>query len=257
METVQKEGNRFIKRTQEFFNLDAVISVGYRINSKKATQFRIWATKTLREHIIQGFTINRKRIVENHVKFMRAVESVRALLPAGMKADTGSILELIKTFADTWFSLDAYDKGKFTSVKITKKKIKVEADDLYAGIGELKKSLLKKGTATEIFAAEKTSGAVAGILGNVMQTFGSKELYPSLEEKAAHLLYFMVKNHTFVDGNKRSGAFAFVWFLKKAGKLNLSKISPEALTAITLLIAESQPKDKEKMTGLVKLILGN
>ncbi|MCX6763672.1 MAG: virulence RhuM family protein [Candidatus Moranbacteria bacterium] len=241
----------------KYYNLDVILSVGYRANSSRAIEFRKWATKTLREHITKGFTINRKRVAQNYDKFMQAVENVRALLPSGMKADTGSILELIKTFADTWFSLDAYDKEKFKAGKTTKKKVSLAVGELIKGILELKKSLLKKGEAADIFAVEKTAGAAEGILGNVMQSFGGKDLYPSLEEKAAHLLYFMIKNHPFIDGNKRSGAFAFVWFLKKTGKLNMAKISPEALTAITLLIAESNPKDKEKMVGLVKMILGN
>lgn len=110
---VQKEGDRSVKRSLRFYSLDAVIAVGYRINSKRATQFRIWATKTLRRYITEGYAINRNRIAENHGAFMRVVEDVRALLPSGMQADTGSILELIKIFADTWVSLDAYDKSSF------------------------------------------------------------------------------------------------------------------------------------------------
>lgn len=240
----------------EYFNLDVILSVGYRVNSKKATQFRIWATKTLREHITKGYTINRKRIARNYSEFMKAVENVRALLPTGMKTDTGNILELIRIFADTWFSLDAYDKDNFKAGKATKRKISLAGGELYEGIADLKSELAKKGQAEKFFAVEKNEKSLEGIFGNVMQTFGKKELYPSLEEKAAHLLYFIVKNHPFIDGNKRSGAFAFIWFLKKTGRLNLVRLTPEALTALTLLVAESNPKDKDRMTGLIKMILG-
>jgi len=164
-------------------------------------------------------------------------------------------LELIKVFADTWFSLDAYDKGVFKKGKASKKKITLTADSLTAAISQFKSELLKKSEATEIFAQERSAESVEGIIGNVMQSFGGKDLYPSLEEKAAHLLYFMVKNHPFIDGNKRSGAFSFIWFLKRSGLLNPARLTPAALTALTLLIAESNPKEKDKMTGLAVMIL--
>ncbi len=122
-------------------------------------------------------------------------------------------------------------------------------------IGGLRATLIKQGEATEIFAQERNQGSIAGIVGNVMQSFGGKDGYPALEGKAAHLLYFMVKNHPFTDGNKRSGAFAFVWFLNKTKLLNRQKITPEALTALTLLVAESNPKNKEQMTRLIVLLL--
>lgn len=253
---VQKEGKREILRNIKHYNLDMILSVGYRVNSKKATMFRQWATKTLREHIVKGYTLNRKRIAKNYGQFIEAVEKVKALLPAGMKTDTGSILELIKIFADTWVSLSAYDREQFSVGKTTKKKVALAGHELSTGIAELKKELQESGDASELFAVEKNPGAVAGIVGNVMQSFGGKELYPSVEVKAAHLLYFMVKNHPFTDGNKRSGAFAFVWFLRKTGRLDTARLNSAALTALTLLIAESQPKDKEKMTGLVAMLLG-
>jgi prophage maintenance system killer protein len=255
MEQVQIEGNRKVRRAVEFYNLDAIISVGYRISSTMGTKFRQWATRTLREHILKGYTINKKRIGKNYASFMKAVESVHALLPVASKLDKAAIFELIKTFADTWFSLDAYDKGKFVAGRVTKKKVEVAADELLKGIAELKKELMKKDEATNLFAMERGGSSVAGVVGNILQTFGGKDLYPSIEEKAAHLLYFMVKNHPFADGNKRSGAFAFVWFLRRAGVLDTRRLTPQALTALTLLIAESHPKDKDKMAGLVTMLL--
>ncbi|MEY4731287.1 MAG: hypothetical protein RL681_233 [Candidatus Parcubacteria bacterium] len=252
---VQKEGNRTISRDIAHYDLDAIISVGYRVNSQRATRFRQWATKTLRAHIVEGYTINRKRIGQNYDAFLKAMDDVRALLPSGGKMDAQSVLDLIRAFADTWVSLNAYDKGIFPG-KTTKRKVAVTADALLEDIARLKADLMKRGEASELFAAERNRETLAGIVGNVFQSFGGKELYPSVEAKAAHLLYFVVKGHPFTDGNKRSGAFAFVWFLRRAGVLNKARLTPEALTALTLLIAESDPKDKERMLGLVTMLLG-
>ncbi|MFH1683715.1 MAG: virulence protein RhuM/Fic/DOC family protein [Candidatus Margulisiibacteriota bacterium] len=212
LETVQTEGKRHILRKIEYYNLDLVLSIGYRVNSLSATKFRQWATKTLRKHIIKGYTINRKRIAKNYGSFMTAVEGVRALLPPGSQVDSASILELIKLFAGTWFSLAAYDKGSFGKGKITRKRVVLAAADLAGGIAELKAQLLKKGEASDLFALERAGSSLEGIVGNVMQTFDGKDLYPSTEEKAAHLLYFIIKSHPFADGNKRSGAFALSGF---------------------------------------------
>jgi len=126
---------------------------------------------------------------------------------------------------------------------------------LSQALAELRRVLMKKKEATELFGSERKSGSVQGIVGNIMQTFGGKQLYPTIEEKAANLLYFMVKDHPFSDGNKRSGAYAFVWFLNQAGVLNRSTLTPPALTALTLFIAESDPKHKDKMIGLVLQLL--
>jgi prophage maintenance system killer protein len=229
--------------------------VGYRISSKAGTRFRQWATKVLHEHITKGYTINPSRIKKNYNEFLSAVEKVKTLLPQNLKPDTKSILELVKVFADTWLSLSAYDQENFVKGKVTKKKISIKAQELLFAIGEFKSQLLKESAATEIFAQERSIGSVEGIIGNVLQSFAGKDLYPSIEDKAAHLLYFMVKNHPFVDGNKRSGAFAFIWFLKRNGVLNLARLTPTALTALTLLIAESNPKEKDKLMALVVMLL--
>jgi len=254
LEIVQTEGEREIKRKIEYYNLDAILSVGYRVNSKQATQFRKWATKTLKQHLIQGYTINKKRIGKNYDKFIQAVADVKALLPAGNTIKTEDILELIGAFANTWFSLDAYDKSSFPKKGVSKGTVQIKASELMEALSELKEDLISKKQATQLFAQEKSRGSVEGIVGNVFQSVFGSDAYPTLEEKAAHLLYFMVKNHPFTDGNKRGGAFAFVWFLRKAELLR-TNLSPEALTAITLLVAESNPKDKEKMTGLVLLLV--
>ncbi|MGK5090425.1 RhuM family protein [Deltaproteobacteria bacterium TL4] len=252
---VQREGNRTVRRKQKMYNLDVIISVGYRINSKKGTKFRQWATQTLRQHIWEGYTLNPERLAQNYDTFLRAVEEVKKLLPTGGTVDTQSVLELINLFANTWFSLDAYDKSALPTTGATQKQVEFTAQELTQALAELKQELKDKGEATDLFGAERSPDSVGGIVGNVLQSFGGEDLYPTLEEKAAHLLYFLVKNHPFTDGNKRSGAFAFVWFLKQAGLLNPSRLSPEALTALTLLVAESNPKDKDRMVGLVLLLL--
>ena len=255
METVQNEGKRSVKRTIEYYNLDLVLSIGYRVNSVKATHFRQWATQTLKNHIQKGYTINRHRIKTNYDDFLKSVDDVKKLLPDGFAIDKDSVLELITLFADTWLSLDAYDKDKLVSKGSTKKKVALTAEKLNKSLMELKQNLIGKGEATDIFGVERSKDSIAGIIGNVMQSFGDQDVYQTIEEKAAHLLYFIIKNHPFVDGNKRSGAYAFVWFLKQAKILDIRKITPPALTALTLLIAESAPSDKEKMVGLVCAIL--
>lgn len=252
---VQKEGNRTISRKVKQYDLDAIIAVGYRISSVKGTQFRQWATTTLREHITKGFTINTSRIAANREAFLSAVEQVRKLLPASGEVGGGDVLDLVTLFADTWFSLDAYDKEALSPKTTSKKKVALTATALAQGIASLKTVLLKDGSATENFAQERNREAIQGIVGNVMQTFGGQALYPTVEGKAAHLLYFIIKNHPFVDGNKRSGAFAFVWFLEKAKVLDKNKLTPTALTALTLLIAESNPQDKDKVIALVTFLI--
>ncbi len=166
---------------------------------------------------------------------------------------TENTLDLVSAFADTWFSLEAYDKENFPKNGYTQKQVVWTAEDLKTALAKLKQDLLAKNQATDLFGKERTKDAVAAITNNIFQSFGGKDLYPTLEEKAAHLLYFMVKNHPFVDGNKRSGAFAFIWFLKRAGCLSTS-FTPEALTVLTLLTAESLPKNKDKMIGLILLL---
>jgi prophage maintenance system killer protein len=255
MELVQDESGRIIKRTVDIYNLDILIAVGYRINSVMGTNFRIWATKTLREHITKGYTLNRKRIAKNYEAFLKAVEDVQTLLPEHVVLDPKNILELVKEFASTFVSLDAYDKEKLTTVGVTKKSVKLTGAELQSAIQTLRAELMKKEEASDIFAHERHEGNIEGIVGNVMQSLGGKFVYKTAEEKAANLLYFMVKNHPFTDGNKRSGAFAFVWFLRKVGVKGAKHINPATLTTLTLLIAESKPEKKEQMVALVTQLL--
>ncbi len=197
-------------RIVEFYNLDIILAVGYRTNSARAIEFRKWATKVLKQHLIEGYTINKKRLAANYQKFMQALEDIKALLPAGNKLKAQDALELVNAFAATWFSLESYDKDKLPKSGATKKQVLFTAEELREALQELRQELISKKQATEIFGQERSDGSVQAIVGNVFQSFNKKDIYPTVEKKAAHLLYFMVKNHPFVDGNKRSGAFAFL-----------------------------------------------
>ena len=239
----------------QFYNLDIILAVGYRTNSKRAIEFRKWATRTLRRYIVDGYAINKHRIAKHYAQFLEAVENIKQALPVRALTDTGSVVELISAFADTWLSLNAYDTDTLPYKGHTKESVTLTADQLVRALSDFKSSLVQKGEATELFGKEGHEGVVAGIVGNVMQSFDGKDLYPTIEEKAAHLLYFMVKNHPFTDGNKRSGAYAFIWFLQKVGILDRSNITPSALTALTLLIAEGEPKNKERMIRLILQLL--
>ncbi|HAQ02422.1 TPA: death-on-curing protein [Candidatus Nomurabacteria bacterium] len=238
-----------------FYSLDVILSIGYRTNSKVAIAFRQWATKTLREHMTKGYTINRKQIGKNYDSFLKTVESIQNLLPDHITLDPKAVLDLIKEFASTWVSLDAYDKELLQIKGVNKKNVKLTGEELLSAIFNLKNELMSKEEATELFATERQNGSIEGIVGNVMQTFGGKPLYKTAEEKAAHLLYFMVKNHPFIDGNKRSGAFTFIWFLRKTKVKGFRNINPATLTTLTLLIAESNPKNKDQMVALVTELL--
>jgi prophage maintenance system killer protein len=252
---VRTEGNRKIKRKVKEYNLDVIIAVGYRINSVVGTKFRQWATQTLKEHITKGYTVNPKQIAKNYDAFMQSMNDIQLLLPQHINLDNSAILDLIREFATTWVSLDAYDRNSLTTLGKTKKAIKLTGQELADAIYQLRSELIKKGEATELFAKERTPRSIEGIVGNVMQSFDKNKLYETVEEKAANLLYFIVKNHPFVDGNKRSGAFAFIWFLRKTKLKTLHQINPGALTALTIMIAESDAQKKEQMIGLIIQIL--
>ena len=238
-----------------FYSLDIVLAVGYRTNSTVAIAFRKWATETLKQHITQGYTINPTRIENNLANFLHAVEEVKTLAENNAQLQTDNVLSLITAFAHTWFSLESYDEDNLPLRGQNHNELVLEANSLYQAVAVLKADLIAKSQASVLFAQEKNKGSLAGILGNVYQSAFGEDVYPTLEEKAANLLYFIIKNHPFNDGNKRTGAFAFIWFLQQAGIDFRGKLTPEALTSITLLIAESDPKNKTRMVGLVILLL--
>ena len=252
---VQLEWKREVKRNIRFYNLDAIISVWYRVNSKKATHFRQRATQVLKQHIVQWYTINRSRIQENYAQFLHAVKELEHLSQDTTNIWSSETIELIKTFASTRFSIESYDRNELPNVWYTQQSISIQAKELYKDIEKLKENLIDQSLATELFAQEKNPDSLGWIVGNVFQSVFEEDAYPTLEEKAAHLLYFIIKNHPFNDGNKRTWAFSFVWFLGKAWIPFRKSITPEALTSLTIMIAESNPKDKQRMIWLVILLL--
>lgn len=241
----------------KFYNLDVIIAVGYRVNSKRATQFRIWATSVLKDHILKGYTLNHKRLAEKGLhEFEQAVGLIKKNLQSKTLSDTESkgLLEVITNYASTWILLQKYDQATISEPKTRKAKKKFDYIFCKQAIEELKKDLMKKKEATELFGNERGKD-FQHIIGNIYQTFDQQELYPSIEEKAAHLLYFIIKDHPFTDGNKRIGSFLFIVFLAQNNYLyrknGEKKLNDNALTALALLIAESDPKQKQLMILLI------
>ncbi|OGY42522.1 MAG: hypothetical protein A2Y82_04120 [Candidatus Buchananbacteria bacterium RBG_13_36_9] len=245
-------------RKMNLYNLDMIISVGYRVNSKRATQFRIWATKVLKDYVLKGYTINQKRLQEKGLaEFEQAVAMIKnALETKKLKgAEAKGLLEVITKYAQAWLLLQKYDEEKLSlPIKQAKPKYKLEYNEAISAISNLKNNLLAKKQASDLFGQERGE-TLAGIIGNIYQTFGSKELYASIEAKAAHLFYFIIKDHPFSDGNKRIGSFLFIVFLSKNNylldKKGERKFNDNALVALALLIAESDPKQKEVLIRLI------
>lgn len=249
--TTAKDGKQY---NTKHYNLDVIISVGYRVKSQRGVQFRQWATQRLKDYLVNGYAINQKKLQENKLQFLQTLEDLKLLTINNKQVEVKEVLTLIQNFSNTFFSLDSYDKNEFPN-NGTKQEITATAKELINDLQELKKELIKKNEAGSLFAQEKKAGNLEGIFGNVFQSVFGEDAYPTVEEKAAQLLYFIIKNHPFNDGNKRSGAFSFIWLLQKAKYNFKDKISPETLTTLTILIAESNPTDKNKMIGIIKLIL--
>jgi len=259
---VRQEGKRQVKRKLKHYNLDAIISVGYRVNSKKGTQFRIWATNTLREHLVQGYTLNKQRFEHNAAELQQALALIRKTARSPeITAEAGSgLVEIVSRYTQTFLWLQQYDEGLLADPSGQTGGTLPNPEDAMNSLMALKKSLIERGEATELFARLREDG-IASILGNLDQTVFGEPAYPTIESKAAHLLYFVIKNHPFRDGNKRSGAFLFVDFLHRNGRLLDPKgeavINDTGLAALTLLIAESDPKQKEVIIRLVMTMLAN
>jgi len=246
--TVQKEGDRTVERNVEYFNLDSIISVGYRVNSKRGTDFRIWATRVLRDHLVKGYTQNPKRLTELKKTLKLASDVTRRKDLSGEEAT--AILRTITDYAYALDLLDDYDHQRIKKHKTTKRKAKdIKYDEALAIINKMRSV-----SSSDIFGAEKDK-SLHSSLNAIMQSFDSKDLYPSLEEKAANLLYFLVKNHSFIDGNKRIAAVLFLQFMEKNNLLykddGSQRIANNALVAITLMIAESKPSEKEVITVML------
>jgi len=259
--TVQIEGNRKITRKLEYFNLDMIISVGYRVNSKRGTQFRIWATKVLKDHIVKGYSIYQKRFQEQSNKIRELKRTVKLIESITTKKDLSSdeAAGLINVVTDYIYALDLLDDYDHQRIKIKKgltKELKsgIRYEDVLEIVQTLRNYFRGKGEKVELFGKEKDHSLKSSISA-IFQTFDGKELYPSVEEKAANLLYFLIKNHSFVDGNKRIAAFIFIWFLKINDILYkenyIKRISDNTLVALCLMVAESNPKDKDIIVKMI------
>ncbi|MBB3183368.1 prophage maintenance system killer protein [Halomonas fontilapidosi] len=260
--TVQEEGARQVRRQIELYNLDAIISVGYRVNSRRAVQFRQWATRVLREHLTQGWTLNRQRFEENARELEAAMALVRktAGSPALDASSGRGLVDIVTRYAQTFLLLQRYDEGLLTEPRAEAGGRLPTLEEARAALASLKAELIAKGEATELFARERGDGLDA-LLGNLDQTVFGEPAYPSVEAKAAHLLYFVVKNHPFADGNKRSAAYLFVDFLHRNDRLLDAHgevvVNDVGLAALTLLIAESDPANKETMVRLIMNMLAS
>ena len=253
---VRTEGRRRVRRAVAHYNLDAIISVGYRVNSKRAVRFRQWATRTLREFLVRGYVLNERRFAERGLREARETLDLlaRTLRSQSLVSGTGKdVLDIITGYADTWRLLLEYDEDRLESPPGTQPPTTaLDHDRAVSAIADLRAALVERGEASSLFGVPRGE-ILQGILGNVEQTMFGKPLYRTREEKAANLLYFLVKDHPFTDGNKRIGSLLFLVYLSKE-ELD-HDLHPRALTALTLLIAQSEPANKDLMVRLVVHLL--
>ena len=251
LEQVQKEGNRNIKRKVNYYNLDMIISVGYRVKSKRGIIFRTWANKVLKEYLIQGYSVNEKRLE----KLNKVIDIQNKMLASVLNIDSYELSEVIKTYTSALDLLDDYDHQRLNRPKGNDLVYKIEYEEARKIIDSM-----KFGNDSNLFGVEKEQGKLNGILEAVYQNVFGTEVYPTLEDKAAHLLYFLVKDHPFVDGCKRIAATLFLEFLNKNKRLVINGklvISNNTLVAITLLTAESRPEEMEIMVNVIMHLLNN
>ncbi|WP_419187254.1 RhuM family protein [Stutzerimonas kunmingensis] len=257
---VRTEGKRQVQRKLKHYNLDAIISVAYRVNSRRGVQFRQWATALLKQHLTQGYTLNRERFEANARELEAALELVRkaARTPELGEAGGRGLVEIVSRYTQTFLWLQRYDEGLLTEPTGSPGGELPDATQARRQLAELKTQLMARGEASDLFARERGDG-LAALLGNLEQSVFGEPAYPSLESKAAHLLYFVVKNHPFADGNKRSGAYLFVDFLHRNGRLldaeGNAVINDTGLAALTLLVAESAPEQKDTLIRLIMNML--
>jgi prophage maintenance system killer protein len=253
---VQKEGKRTVNRTIKYYNLDVIIAVGYRVNSKQGTEFRIWANKLLREYLIRGFAINQEKLKKQNKQLLELKETVKILsnVVSNKELSNDESKGLLEIISDYSYALDILDKYDYQSLKIED----VTTNEIYQltykeAIDQIIMTKKVYGN-SDLFGHEKDKSFRSSIAA-IYQTFGEIDLYPSIEEKAANLLYFVVKNHSFTDGNKRIAAFLFLYFLEKNGILRNKKgekrIADNTLVALTLMIAVSKPEEKETMIKII------
>lgn len=254
--TVQIEGERKVGRELEFYNLDVIISVGYRVNSKRGTQFRIWANKVLKDHLIKGYSINERRLKEHNDQYNSLKQTVQLLgnVLKSKELTSDEATGLLKVVTDYSYALDILDRYDHQQLGVEGTTDQQLFIATYDEAMQAIKVLKDKFGGSSLFGNEKDE-SFKGSIGTIYQSFGGIEFYPTIEEKAANLLYFVVKNHSFSDGNKRIAAYLFVWFLEKNDILyredGSKRIADNALVALTLMIAESKPDEKDMMVKVV------
>lgn len=257
---VRQEGKRQVNREIEHYDLDMIISVGYRVKSKQGISFRRWATARLKEYLTQGYTINQKRLQQNAHELEQALALIQKTANSSeLTLESGrGLVDIVSRYTHTFLWLQQYDEGLLVEPQTQQGGTLPTYAEACSALAELKSQLMAKGEASDLFGRERDNG-LSAILGNLDQSVFGEPAYPSIEAKAAHLLYFVVKNHPFSDGNKRSGAFLFVDFLHRNGRLldhyGLPIINDTGLAALTLLVAESDPKQKETLIRLIMHML--
>jgi prophage maintenance system killer protein len=242
----------------DYFNLDVIISVGYRVKSKRGVQFRQWATGVLKDHLVQGYTLNQRRLTERGIEFEQAVNLLsRTLTNQGLVSNEGeAVARVISDYARSWSLLQGYDEQHLSEIGIKQPGMQpLFLDEALQAIGELKQTLIAKGEATELFGQLRGDG-LDSALASIEQGFGDELFYPNIATRSAHLLYFVIKNHPLADGNKRCGSFLFLWYLRRNAAL-LAKpvehlINDNTLVALALLVAESLPDQKTLMIRLIE-----
>ncbi|MEC4682875.1 MAG: virulence protein RhuM/Fic/DOC family protein [Nitrospirota bacterium] len=257
---VQLEGRRHVTRQVKYYNLDAIISVGYRVNSRKGVQFRQWATGVLKQHLLQGYTLNQKRFEDNARELEKALVLIRktAESPA-LSMDSGKgLVDVVTRYTRTFLWLQRYDESLLTEPSGQEGGILPTLEEARESIALLRSNLINRGEAGSLFGQERGDSFLS-ILGNLDQSAFGQPAYPTVEAKAAHLLYFVIKNHPFSDGNKRSAALLFLDFLNRNSRLMREDGSPVVndvgLVALALLVAESDPKDKDVLIRLIMNML--
>lgn len=255
---VRQEGKRNVRRQIKHYNLDAIVSVGYRVSSKRATQFRQWATRVLKDHLIQGYSLNQHRLLERGVEFEQAVNLLsRTLTNQGlMSAEGEAVARVISDYARSWSLLQGYDEQALGEISLSQMDMRpLVLGEALAAITELKQTLITKGEATNLFGLVRGDG-LASALATIEQGFGDELFYPNVASRAAHLLYFLVKNHALADGNKRCGSFLFLWYLRRNQHLLARPveqlINDNTLVALALLVAESLSDQKALMIRLIE-----
>ena len=243
-----------------FYSLDVIISVGYRVKSKRGTQFRIWANKVLKEFLLEGYAVNQNKLKGQSQKIKQLETTIKSIVSASHQKELSNteakgILNLIQDYTLALDLLDDYDHQRLSLSQTQKsKKRMITYEQALDAINTLQEKFRKDGESVSLLRKEKDQSFKSS-LSTIYQTFEEKELYPSIEEKAAHLLYFVIKNHSFVDGNKRIAAFLFVWFLENNHYLYTTegnkRIEDNGLVALCLLIAHSKPKEKETFVKLI------